>query len=117
MNGRCLHRRIGSLCLLLPLLAGACATQGLYDWGSYDASVAEFYTPESDGQIERHIEVLANELEQSKPERIPPGKAAHVGFLYYLRGDSAAAKEFFLLEKRLFPESQVFIDRLSKERS
>lgn len=108
-------QRLFTFSFCLVTMTG-CAAQRLYDWGSYDPAIAAFYDSESEGQGERHIEALGTEIERTRPERIPPGKAAHLGFLYQLKGDTAAAREFFLLEKRLFPESQTLIDNLTKAR-
>jgi hypothetical protein len=101
-------------------LAG-CAPTGLYDWGSYDDSVRALYEPTAinNPSIEKQIRTLQNEIHETEshakpntPSRVPPGKYAHLGYLYTMSGDKAAARHCFETEKVLYPESSVFIDGL-----
>ena len=94
---------------------------GLYDWGSYDTSVRALYDPTAVGNIsiEQQINHLQTEIHQTEahakpntPSRVPPGKYAHLGYLYTMSGDKASAKNCFDAEKTLYPESAVFIDGL-----
>ena len=90
----------------------ACQSRSLYSWGSYESSIHRFYNSEGGFQIERDIERLSHEISRTPAEKIPPGKAAHLGYLYALQGDHAVAENYFKMERSLFPESQVFIDRV-----
>ena len=96
------------LCLL-----PSCAARGLYSWGSYDASIDRLYNSDA-FELDIEIETLATELEQTRPEKIPPGKAAYVGYLYSLKDDLKMSRNFLELEKKIYPESSVFIDGLIK---
>jgi len=97
---------------LLTLVLTACQPRSLYDWGSYNAAVHRFYNNQDTYQNDVEVRRLALELSTAKPERIPPGKSAHLGYLYTLQGDSTTAEKYFTLEKELFPESAVFMDRV-----
>ena len=100
------------LLLLMTSTLIGCAGSGLYDWGSYDRSVGSLYESPDRFQIDDEIERLGEELQESEVGRIPPGKAAYLGYLYTLKGDSRSARTFFEMEQRLFPESKVLMSRL-----
>jgi hypothetical protein len=57
---------------------------------------------------------LAREIKRSEENhrRVPPGKHAHLGYLYAQAGQTELARLHFRAEKKLFPESAVFMDRL-----
>ncbi|MCC7406646.1 MAG: DUF4810 domain-containing protein [Phycisphaeraceae bacterium] len=101
------------------LLTGCQTT--LYDWGSYQQSVWKTYAPPSgDGaDVGKQIDKLAKEIHETeakakpgKPPRVPPGKYAHLGYLYAMQGDQISARQNLEAEKRLYPESTRFIDGL-----
>lgn len=109
----------GLLACVVVAAAGCQST--LYDWGSYQQSVWLTYAqPNEDGaDVGKQIDVLAKEIRQTesrakagKPSRVPPGKYAHLGYLYALQGDRVSARQAFEAEKRLYPESTTFIDGL-----
>ena len=93
-------------------LAVGCGRRAVYDWGSYNRSIAAMYNSPENYVLDEDLQRLAEEVEETPPGRVPPGKFAHVGFLYSLKGQNAQARKYFELEKRTFPESQVFMDRL-----
>ncbi len=95
------------------ILSG-CGASSLYDWGSYEGSLDRQYRIEPPFQIHEEIQRLSEEIDRATPGRVPPGKAAHLGYLHSLQGNSALASEYFTLEKTLFPESTVLMDRLLK---
>lgn len=100
---------------VLVLGAGCVGTDSYYDWGRYDYSVRALVTSGgSGGDWSRERALLAAEIKRSEENhrRVPPGKHAHLGYLYSLGGDSKLARLHFLAEKTLFPESAVFMDRL-----
>jgi hypothetical protein len=110
---------IAFLALASCLAAGGCGPKGLYDWGSYDASVQALYAPPSDTgpDIGAHIQKLHAEIQATEtdatanaPSRVPPGKYAQLGYLYALQGDKTQATKCFEAEKKLYPESTQFVD-------
>lgn len=116
--------RKSNLLLLLTMaamLASGCESVWRYDWGSYERSVWLMYAhPEDEGaDVGKQIDVLAKEIRQTEahakpnePSRVPPGKYAHLGYLYAMQGDQAQARECLAAEKKLYPESARFIDGL-----
>lgn len=45
-------------------------------------------------------------------KKVPPGVHAHLGYMYFLAGDLDSAEKHLAIERKLFPESEVFINRL-----
>ena len=106
------------LVALASCLIGGCQT-GLYDWGSYNASVTALYAPPSANgadvgkqiqQLQAEIHTTESEAKANTPSRVPPGKYAHLGYLYAIQGDKTQAARCFESEKRLYPESAQFVD-------
>ena len=91
---------------------GGCQ-QTLYDWGSYDASVQRLYF-NSDKAVAKDAPKLAGEIQRTLDagRAVPPGKAAHTGYLFYLAGDHASARKYFRLESDLYPESSRMVDHM-----
>ncbi len=92
-------------------------TSTLYDWGSYEQSLLNMYSKADGYNTEEEIDRLLTEVEQtlSKEKLVPPGKNAHLGYLFYLTGDTASAAAYFRAEKQAFPESRKLMDRLLEQ--
>jgi len=96
----------------LALLQGCAApSKPLYNWGPYERQVYAHFkgeSPEAQIQIlEQHAQVT-----RAKGQALPPGYMAHLGLLYGKIGRDA---DFLLAleeEKRSFPESAPYIDKL-----
>lgn len=95
------------------LLASGCAQQPpIYRWGIYEDVVYNMYVKPGAADPYTQIVKLSEDIERThaEGERVPPGVHAHLGYMYYLSGDTAAAVEEFMAERELFPESATFID-------
>jgi hypothetical protein len=100
-----------SLAVMCALGAG-CARPDYYTWGSYNASVYELMNEQDSFELDTSIRTLETEIANSPQDKIPPGKAAYVGLLLLRQGDSAEARDYFMLERKLFPESSRLMSRL-----
>ena len=107
-------RRIILPTLALSLSACVQAPPALYYWGSYEAQLHAMYAEPGKIPPEQQLQALEADLERSKAmNAIPgPGIHAHLGYLYFQIGDTAQARLAFETEKRLFPESTTYMDRL-----
>lgn len=100
----------------LALLLVACAQPSkapLYLWEDfprqqYDTLLRPGMSPDQQiGAIQAHIE-KARGLGAS----LPPGLRAHLGLLYLGMGNADEARQLWLAEKQVFPESTVYMDQL-----
>jgi hypothetical protein len=107
--------RPGALALLIAtVLATGCGPGPLYHWGHYEPLVYEMYAHPGKAEPAEQIDKLTEDIAtaQSKGRPVPPGVHAHLGYMYLQQGNARAAEEQFEIEKQLFPESTVFMDRL-----
>lgn len=90
----------------------------MYDWGTYESSIDALYENSDDPQkyaamLTKQIQKLSAEVERNRfagRKPIPPGKLAHLGYLYALAGNREKAVECFIAEKEAYPESAHFVD-------
>ncbi len=104
-----------SLPLAMLLLVGTTGCQStLYDWGSYERSVFNMYSSREDFSAAKEIDRLQKEVDRTERRKlaIPPGKMAHLGYLYLMAGDSELAGACFKKERALFPEGEGFMEFL-----
>jgi hypothetical protein len=62
--------------------------------------------------LTKDVQLLSQEVDRASAEgrRVAPGIHAHLGYLYYMAGNSGAAVAQFNAEKAAYPESATFID-------
>ena len=100
---------------LLMILSG-CAGKTIYQWGEYEDLLYNRYMKPGDVPINQEIEQLTEQLDKTEAqgELVPPGLHAHLGYLYFITGNSGNALNHLRYEKQKFPESAHFIDGLIK---
>lgn len=105
---------VAVLAALACVLAGCETQKRLYAWPDYEASVHAVCTDFETSDLPKHLERFAKEVHaiEAEGKRLPPGVHAHLGYLYAEAGDRANARREFEEERRLFPESAVFVTRL-----
>ena len=97
------------------LALSGCAARGpVYHWGHYEDLVYEMYVEPGKPEPGVQVEQLSRDISEAnaRGDRVPPGVHLHLGYMYLLEGNAAAARSEMETEKRLFPESTVFVDRL-----
>ena len=109
MSGAPLRAALALTALLLP----GCVTT-LYDWGPYESSVRATLREHQDLSLSDDLQRLAVHGAALREQDLapPPGLHAHLGALYSLAGDLAAARRHLEAEKAWYPESAVFVDGL-----
>ncbi len=102
------------LIAILLLFCEVGCQRTLYDWGSYERSVFNMYSSREDFSAATEIDRLQKEVERTerKNRAIPPGKMAHLGYLYLMAGDNERAQACFEKERQLFPEGGKFMEFL-----
>jgi hypothetical protein len=104
-----------ALALLASFALSGCHTNPtLYQWGGYQPQVYQHFKGESPNQ---QIEILEKDLQtiSAKGQTPPPGFHAHLGMLYAMVGRQDQVEVEFENEKKLFPESTVYMDFLLKK--
>jgi hypothetical protein len=106
----------GGLLLVSCLILIGCATsESLYFWGDYENLIYEMYIEPGSADSATQIHKLKEDISKASSEGklVPPGLHAHLGYMYFLLGDTHAAILELETEKKLFPESAKFIDGLT----
>jgi hypothetical protein len=101
---------------LTALFLGGCVTPEppLYRWGNYEQVIYRGYKNPGSSDPVTDAELLAEDMARTEAEgkQVPPGVRIHLGYLYFEQGRTDEARALFELEKQIFPESTVFVDRL-----
>lgn len=101
--------------ILLVIAAAAissCATTGLYDWGSYEDALFDYYhQPETKDEM---VADLVKHLDKVEKKNLTPapGLMAEAGTFYLLEGDRLKAISFYQKEASYWPESQAMMNKL-----
>jgi hypothetical protein len=100
--------------LAIPVLFTGCQSPDTYYWGHYESLVYVMYAKPDKVPPEKQAEVMEADLQKAiaanKP--VPPGFHAHLGYVYFELGKLDLAQQEFVAEKKQFPESTVFMDRM-----
>lgn len=107
------HTRQWAAWAAVLLLAG-CQSPGIYYWGNYENVIYGMYAHPDKVPPEAQIDKLERDEHRaaSVNKPLPPGFHAHLGWAYYQTGKLDLAQKEFELEKRQFPESARFMDRI-----
>jgi len=99
------------------VLTGCQTARPLYYWGHYEPMTYQMYSAPQKAPPEKQIETMLEDEQKAASANLPahPGFHAHLGYLYYQTGRYDLAQKEFEAEKRLFPESTQFIDRMMKQ--
>lgn len=98
--------------LALAATSSCVSDKSLYSWGHYEDSVYRVCHGADTFDLAKDVQLLSQEIDRAHAEgrRVAPGIHAHLGYLYYVSGNTGAAIEHFIAEKQLYPESATFID-------
>ncbi|TCM70747.1 hypothetical protein EC844_10116 [Acinetobacter calcoaceticus] len=109
-----MFKNIVVLTLTMLLVGCVAAPQSLYHWGSYPQQNYLMYSQPEKATPSAQILKLEAELEKSKGKglAVPPGLYAHLGLLYVQQNQLDKAAEYFQLERQVYPESTVLMNRL-----
>lgn len=91
------------------------ATAPLYNYGTYSQDYYAYKKNMSDEtalKLQKTMEEAIANPQAGRSGRVPPGMYANLGYLYLQQGQNAQARSSFEAEKRVYPESARFMDRL-----
>lgn len=108
---------VAALCVALGLVGCTTPSSSLYSWGSYPQQNYLMYSQPEKASPAAQILKLEAEIERAKGKNlaVPPGLYAHLGLMYFQENQPAQAAEYFQLERQVYPESTVMMDRLLKK--
>jgi hypothetical protein len=114
--GRSAYMRRLAGSLLLSLLLSSCVTPEplLYRWGAYENIIYKGYRDPGGSDPVNDAVLLAEDMARTEAEglQVPPGARIHLGYLYFAQGRTDEARALFEMERKVFPESRVFVDGL-----
>jgi len=104
------------LIFLMSFLIFGCAAPKMYYWGDYSSSLHRCRKDATDGNFLKHKQILENIVEESQKGnlRVPPGVYAELGYIYFRQNKYDDAIKYFELEERIYPESKIFMQRLTQ---
>lgn len=109
------------LVLLSALFVSGCAVgptlEPRYDFGNYSHALYQHKKQHTDASYQEYKSSLYDVIEKTKTSgyRVPPGIYCEYGFILAQEGKAEEAINYFELEKKTYPESKVFIERLMNE--
>jgi hypothetical protein len=111
--------RITMLVAILMGLTGCAAqvTEAGYYWGNYANTLYHYTRDPSEETLAIHVEELKTIIAESNERdlRVPPGIYAELGYIEARKGQDDAAMSHYEAEMNLYPESRVFLERLTAE--
>jgi len=112
------NRVIYVLCCATILMLGCKTTEPMYYYGNYSEAVYSYFKAD-ETPVSQQISILEEVIAQAqgKGRLVAPGVHAHLGMLYFERGNNDQGINHFEHEKTLFPESAAYIDFLINKSS
>lgn len=109
---------ISTLAFSILLMSGCATKKPLYNYGEYSQAYYNYKkntSPESELALQKAIEEAIQNVGDGQANRVAPGMYANLGYIYLKQGNSKMARESFIKEKTIYPESTHFMDRLIKK--
>ncbi len=102
------------LLITVSLTWGCASTNQMYYWEDYSTTLYNYKKNTSDETLQQHMLELQKIIEVSAEHNtpVPPGIYGELGYYYLKAGKTEEAIKFFELEKEIYPESTIFMDRL-----
>ena len=110
------HLKLALIVLSAIFLLGCAAPQKMYYWGDYSNTLYQSKKHPSEQTSLGHQQALENISAESGKNNlpIPPGVYAELGYIYFRQNKKDLAIQNFKMEKQLYPEATILMDRLEK---
>ena len=103
-------RHILPLAVILLGISG-CAAPEKYHWGNYERSLYVYY--KNPAELETLTESLANVITDGEARgKVPPGIYAEYAYILYTSGKTQESIGYFEKERKSWPESSVFMEKM-----
>lgn len=111
-----------SFLLASLVLLGGCAatvTEAGYYWGDYSQTLYKYTKDPNETTLAAHVAELEDIIETSNEKglKVPPGIHAELGYIKARQGNDTLAMGHYEKEMSLYPESRLFLERLTVETS
>lgn len=105
--------KIFCLIVLFISLSG-CASQRMYYWGDYSNTLYQSKKHPAENSLLSHQQAIETIIVESGKNnlRVPPGVYAELGYIYFRQNKKDLAIQNFHMEKALYPESALLMNRL-----
>lgn len=92
------------LLLACSVLTGCATTEPLYFWGNYEDLIYGMYLEPVSADTTTQVAKLKEDINKASTDGkpVPPGLHAHLGYIYFIQGDTNAAALEFETEKNCF---------------
>lgn len=109
-----MKKNIPILFLLVVVSLVGCAPKRMYNWENYSETLYSCKKNSNEESLLKHMQELEKIIEVSTRNnmRIPPGVYGELGYYYLKSNKTKEAVEYFNLEKQLYPESGILMERL-----
>ena len=106
--------KLGLIAISALFLLGCATPEKMYYWGDYSNTLYQSKKHPSEQAGLSHQQALENIIVESGKRnlRIPPGVYAELGYIYFRQNKKDLAIQNFKLEKQLYPESAILMERL-----
>ena len=108
------HLKLGLIAISALLLLGCATPEKMYYWGDYSNTLYQSKKHPSEQASLAHLQALEKIIAESGKNnlRIPPGVHAELGYIYFRQNKKDLAIQNFNMEKQLYPESRILMERL-----
>jgi hypothetical protein len=110
--------KVSILVFFLAMVLTSCTSTNniLYNWGDYEKASYEYLNKSDEKSAERLAKRYQEIINYQNNIRavVPPGVYADYGFLLTQEGNTQLGKEMLRKEIALYPESEIFINRVLK---
>ena len=102
-----------AMVMTLALVGCANKPTNLYQWQGYQKNVDDYLRADKQG-LDVQVQSMEEDLQKIRTSSgaVPPGYHAHLGLLYGKQGKTEQFAQQMQIEKKLFPESETFVDFL-----
>lgn len=109
--------KVAAVALSLAFAGCATVTEAGYFWGNYSQTLYKYTKAPSDETLAEHVTELERIIEESNQRnlRVPPGIHAELGYIKSRQGADTVALAHYESEMKLYPESRLFLERLTTQ--
>ena len=105
---------------VLVIILTSCAVQKtIYYWGNYSTTLYSYKQEPGEESLNNHKTALLEvfRIAEQKNKKVPPGLYSEYGYILFNEGNIEEAYKYFELEKKTYPESEIFMNHFSEKKN